>query len=165
MILNLADIIESPPFVLVAAPVAAFDDLRWTLRHEHPAVDVRMLRGHACHSKDSLFNEITATLQFPLYFGRNWDALLDLLRDHVGLNGERLILCIADADHILLHADHYGEAFWAILKQCATEGNPPLHIVLHVDNSTPVYEYRRMRFLERLQAIPIQPVEFGLSRP
>ncbi len=162
MMLNLVELITVQPFALIAAPGAEFDEFRWNARGGGPLYDVRMLRGHACHSKDSLFDELTAALQLPLYFGRNWDALLDLLREQAGLYGEGLILCIADADHVLLHADRYGDPFWEVLKQRTTEGNPLLRIVLHIDNSTPVYEYRQMRFLERLNAVSIAPAERSL---
>jgi RNAse (barnase) inhibitor barstar len=32
-------------------------------------------------SKDKLLNELSRTLNFPDYFGNNWDALFDCLRD------------------------------------------------------------------------------------
>ena len=43
---------------------------------------VLALRGTACTSNASLFQELAAVLQFPLYFGHNWAALHDCLYDH-----------------------------------------------------------------------------------
>lgn len=42
---------------------------------------VRVVRGDKMRSGDALFNEVGAALQFPPYFGENWDALDECLCD------------------------------------------------------------------------------------
>lgn len=42
----------------------------------HAVVD-----GRACRTRAAFFEEVARVLRFPDYFGRNWDALTDSLRD------------------------------------------------------------------------------------
>jgi len=42
---------------------------------------VRVVRGHKCRTRQALFDEFSAALQFPWYFGENWDAFGDCLSD------------------------------------------------------------------------------------
>ncbi|GAA2107631.1 barstar family protein [Actinomadura alba] len=37
--------------------------------------------GRACRTRAAFFTEVARVLRFPAYFGRNWDALADCLRD------------------------------------------------------------------------------------
>ncbi|MER6951840.1 barstar family protein [Nonomuraea sp. NPDC000554] len=40
-----------------------------------------ILDGRACRTRAAFFEEVARALRFPDYFGRNWDALADSLRD------------------------------------------------------------------------------------
>jgi RNAse (barnase) inhibitor barstar len=37
--------------------------------------------GRRCRTRAAFFTEVARVLRFPDYFGRNWDALTDCLRD------------------------------------------------------------------------------------
>lgn len=39
------------------------------------------IRGKRCQSDETFFHEISASFQFPEYFGENWNALHDCLCD------------------------------------------------------------------------------------
>ncbi|MFN0136082.1 MAG: barstar family protein [Phycisphaerae bacterium] len=54
----------------------------WPVAHEDARrVLVRYLRGSAVRDTHALFSEYSAAMQFPYYFGRNWDAFNDCLCD------------------------------------------------------------------------------------
>lgn len=55
-------------------------------------------------TKDKLLNALAETLQFPDYFGFNWDALNDCLKDFHWL-GQRRILLIHEDPTLLTRED------------------------------------------------------------
>ena len=42
---------------------------------------ISYLRGKRCKTVDDFFREVSASLQFPWYFGNNWPAFDDCVRD------------------------------------------------------------------------------------
>ncbi|MEV4002522.1 barstar family protein [Actinomadura sp. NPDC049753] len=56
--------------------------------------------GHACRTRVAFFREAARALGFPDYFGHNWDAFLDCLRDL-----QRPALTVAHADELLAEED------------------------------------------------------------
>lgn len=65
------------------------------------AKTARIVRGQRCRSKDRLFQEIASALQFPHYFGENWDALEECLGDLGWIDSDHLTLLITNADKLL----------------------------------------------------------------
>lgn len=66
--------------------------------------EVRLVRGSRCRTTTALMNEFSAALQFPLYFGHNWAAFDECMRD-VGewmLGAESLTVVIAEAAQLLI---------------------------------------------------------------
>jgi hypothetical protein len=53
--------------------------VRWLTVTSDPAPAV--IDGRACRTRAAFFEEVARALEFPSYFGRNWDALNDSLRD------------------------------------------------------------------------------------
>ncbi|EFV13058.1 barstar family protein [Segniliparus rugosus] len=64
--------------ILVGEP-ATFDSSASLLAAEGNIV--RFIRGDKAATKQALFDEFAAALQFPFHFGHNWDALSDSLTD------------------------------------------------------------------------------------
>jgi RNAse (barnase) inhibitor barstar len=48
----------------------------------------------------SLFSALATTLRFPNYFGKNWDAVLDLLRDFSWIHERDILIVHADVPAI-----------------------------------------------------------------
>ncbi|ROO85633.1 barstar (barnase inhibitor) [Actinocorallia herbida] len=66
------------------------------------------LDGRACCTRAAFFTEAARALPLPPYFGRNWDALYDSLRDLTPR-----ALTVTDAEHLL--ADEPPAQFAALL--------------------------------------------------
>jgi len=57
------------------------DRIVWKLQADKISGAVRVIRGKKCGSKAALLDEVGAALQFPPYFGENWDALDECITD------------------------------------------------------------------------------------
>jgi hypothetical protein len=92
-----------PPYLhlLVAMPSTACN-LMWSWqRTDAKRVVVRALRGHKMRKTAGLFDECAAALQFPYYFGENWDALDECLGDLEWLEADAYVIVITTAQHVL----------------------------------------------------------------
>jgi RNAse (barnase) inhibitor barstar len=64
---------------------------------------VRVIRGHKGRSERALFDEVAAALQFPPYFGENWDALDECVTDLEWLPARvGYVLYVLRADEVLV---------------------------------------------------------------
>ncbi|GGK94294.1 hypothetical protein Sme01_57030 [Sphaerisporangium melleum] len=55
--------------------------------------------GRACRTRAAFFEEVARALRLPGYFGRNWDALTDSLRD--ATRAGPVALVVQHAEHLL----------------------------------------------------------------
>src|SRR5581483_57294 len=87
----------------------------------------RTIRGRKSRTKPSLFDESAAALQFPHYFGENWDAFNDCINHLVWLGAEAYVLLITNSIH-LLEAEPRQETatFLQILESAAREWSKPV---------------------------------------
>ncbi len=91
------------PFLhlLVTSDSDAFN-LAWSFqRTGKPGCVARVLRGHKAATTQGFFDEIAAALQFPPYFGENWNALDECLTDLEWLPAEAYILVVIQAARLL----------------------------------------------------------------
>jgi len=92
----------SPHQHLLVATPSETCDLAWSLQATRGRqAAVRIVRGSKGRTTPDLFDEIAAALQFPYYFGENWDALDECLADLVWLVGDAYILFFTDAHRLL----------------------------------------------------------------
>src|SRR5258708_36947570 len=61
----------------------------------------RVVRGHKARTAAALFDEFAAALQFPCYFGENWDAFDECLTDLTWLPAEAYVLLIVQSIQLL----------------------------------------------------------------
>ena len=85
-------------------------------------------------SKDTLLHALYQSCQFPAYFGFNWDALEDFLKDFSWLIAEAYILMFQDYAVLKERAPEVAETFLSITHDVAetrkTSGRKPLKLVL-----------------------------------
>lgn len=68
---------------------------------EQGNVAVCVTHGDHCRTRTRLFDEWAAAMRFPSYFGHNWGALHDCIRDMMWLPAQSYIFVIAGADRLL----------------------------------------------------------------
>ncbi|RUS23551.1 hypothetical protein BC938DRAFT_474966 [Jimgerdemannia flammicorona] len=71
-------------------------------------------------SKEDLLGTLAKELEFPSYFGRNWDALVDCLRDYYSYSTQT-----PGADQAVIAHTGFPEnisgTYWGVLADCLTE--------------------------------------------
>jgi len=141
--MKLADLLEpGAPFVAQwIADADASSTALWTLRGQDAAskVFIGVLRGKRMRNREGLFDQFGALLQFPDYFGENWDAFLDCMRDLSWLRADGLVLVLWDAASVLADADPKALDILIDIFEDAggssagdeADAGIPFHIVLH----------------------------------
>ena len=76
---------------------------------------LRVIKGAKCQTTAGLLTECARALNFPDYFGHNWDALEECLTDLEWLPAKGYILLITDAAHVLANDEAEYETFLEIL--------------------------------------------------
>lgn len=62
---------------------------------------LKSLKGTKCKTPAALFSEFAKVLEFPDYFGHNWDALEECLADLEWMPAKGYVLLLSDAEQIL----------------------------------------------------------------
>ena len=109
-------------FILCVGTAQEFCSAVYTLQHEKsPTTIVRLLRGKNMTSTTALFNEFAAALQFPCYFGNNWNAFDECIADLEWLAGEAYIIAIVDAPSVLRDQSAELDVFARIVRSVTKE--------------------------------------------
>lgn len=104
------------------------------------------LDGECCRTEIDFHNEISNSLRFPDYYGRNLDSLFDCLSDLEWIMNENIILHISNFELILSDEpdkSYYQEAllllFYDLCSFSADEQNsdvPPKNLFIFINNHT-----------------------------
>ena len=103
----------------------------------------RVLAGAHCRNTNGLFDEMARALEFPDYFGHNWDAVEECLADLEWLPAKGYVLLFTDAQLILPDDEEEFATFLEVLSdageawgsgQAGREGKRPVpfHTLLTV---------------------------------
>jgi RNAse (barnase) inhibitor barstar len=77
---------------------------------------LKVIKGRRCKTPANLFAEFAQALEFPDYFGHNWDAMEECLADLEWLPAKGYVLLITNAGDVLPdNAEEY-ETFLEILR-------------------------------------------------
>ncbi|MGH9526411.1 MAG: barstar family protein [Terriglobales bacterium] len=98
---------------------------------------LRTVRGGKMRTRREALDEMAAALQFPWYFGENWDALDECMQDLEWLGAKHVVIAVGDASELLADApERDRETFAGVMKRAARERNGgavlSLHAVLQV---------------------------------
>jgi len=90
-------------------------------------VVVRFLRGRKMHSLDGLDNEFAAAMQFPWYYGENWPAFDECLKDLSWISAEVYLLFIYHSNEVLVAEDkEQFSVFIRILQEIGEDWSKPM---------------------------------------
>lgn len=106
-------------------------------------VDVRIVRGSRCENERDFFREWAAALQFPYYFGHNWDAFNECLNDLEWIRADRLLIALSSVENVLVDDQERWETVLKRLRNASrSPGVPPEHA-----RDEPVEGPRLVRFV------------------
>jgi hypothetical protein len=77
---------------------------------------VRLIHGKKCGTAAGIFNEFARALEFPDYFGHNWDGLEECLADLEWLPAKGYVVLITDAHWVLPDDEEEYETLLEILS-------------------------------------------------
>jgi RNAse (barnase) inhibitor barstar len=118
--------VKGPWLHLVTSTAAAAQDAARGLERNIPGLAARQIRGSKARTVAALFDEISAALQFPIYFGENWDAFHDCLADLSWLRAQAVVLVFTDAGHLLDQAtEAHVKNFAGVLNETVKDWNQP----------------------------------------
>jgi len=104
---------------------------------------LRVIKGAKCQTTVGLLTECARALDFPDYFGHNWDALEECLADLEWLPAKGYVLLITDAGCVLPDDEAEYETFLEILRDAGeawgsgqagmdTQRPTPFHVLFAV---------------------------------
>src|SRR5687767_9260567 len=70
-----------------------------------PDCAIRRVRGRKSSGLQEFMNEAGAALQFPYYFGENWDAFVECIQELSGIRETRVLVVIEGADAALVSSE------------------------------------------------------------
>jgi len=80
---------------------------------------VKVLRGRKCRNGTGLFAELAEVLEFPDYFGHDWDALEECLADLEWLPAKGYVLVFTEAELIAADDEDEFATFVEVLNDAA----------------------------------------------
>lgn len=104
---------------------------------------LRVVQGKKCTTPAGVFNEFARALEFPDYFGHNWDALEECLADLEWLPARGYVVLITDAQSVIPDDDEEYETLLEILSdageawskgQTADGRRAPFHVFFGVSH-------------------------------
>ncbi len=156
--------IEKPWILFLETKKGDFDDLLINFRNEQNVNNVAvLLRGGKMRDVNGLFNEFSSALQFPSYFGENWNAFHECVNDLGWMPADNYVLGINDVQELLMDAAEEDlRAFFDLLEEtCDAWSKPldldeewgrkgkPFHVILQYERENkPVIEKRFSAFMK-----------------
>jgi len=108
---------------------------------------LRLVQGKKCTSPTGVFNEFARALEFPDYFGHNWDALEECLADLEWLPAKGYVVLITEAQAVIPDDEEEYETLLEVLNdageawskgQTTTGRRAPFHVFFAVSRQEKV---------------------------
>jgi len=96
---------DGPALAVLAAIPHTVANYLTAWKPAHPEWNIVRIRGKKSADDAHFFDEAAAALQFPYYFGENWDAVWDCITDLNWLRGLSYLLVFDSADYLLTESN------------------------------------------------------------
>jgi len=110
---------------LVLSEAAQADDELAAAQSERQGRAVRVIRGWKCESRSDLHSEVGAALQFPPYYGENFDAMDECLHDLSWMPADSYLIVVLDVERVLPDDDAGLKSFLSCLSEAARVWDEP----------------------------------------
>ena len=119
---------RAPYLHVLGANISEVTDFALALpKYSRLRVIVRFLRGKKMASLSSLYDEFGAALQFPYYFGENWDAFSECITDLEWIPADVYVLVITDSQSVLAEeSDEQLAVLTKLLEEAGSEWSHPV---------------------------------------
>lgn len=118
---------NAPYLHIVGANIPEVTDFAWSLKNSRLRVAVRFLRGKKMVTLPTLYDEFAAALQFPYYFGENWNAFSECITDLEWIPADVYVLVITHAKDLLAEeSEDQLEALTNLLEEAGCEWSKPV---------------------------------------
>lgn len=87
---------------------------------------VAIVQGRRMRTLDRTNQELAAALQFPSYYGENWNAFFECIRDLSWLGDVGLVLLVTDAANVLQDEEDGPEPLWECLVDARAAWRHPV---------------------------------------
>lgn len=166
----LAEAIEPPWCFWSDESLELVNRVFWPSDSRNSRLSIRWLDGKRMQTPDQMLDEMDAALQFPWYFGRNWNAVIDCLRDTdweargsyiLLVRNSELVGCQAPDDEL----QHLVGVFSTVGQQLTEEFEEsydqlrrptPFHVLFHVESAAS--EQWQVRLAAEAIEIPKLPI-------
>lgn len=131
-------------------PIELLARVFWQYDPRNLQLSIRWLNGERMRTADALWGELCAALQFPHWFGWNWNAAIDCLREAGWESRRSYIILVRNADCVLID-DHEAGALAHLagvfsqvagnlaeqVQESFDERRPPtpFHVVFHAEGA------------------------------
>ncbi len=107
---------EQPVFLLGQAEA---DRFVYSLQCNLEGGSVRVIRGWKCSHYEALHNEVGAALQFPDYYGENWDAMDECITDLAWVPADCYLIYLPKVEEVLPNDEKGFGIFLSVLSDAA----------------------------------------------
>ena len=91
--------INDSPIILMLQDEA--DKLVFSLQCNPDGGAVKVIRGWKCSNYEALHNEVAAALQFPNYYGENWNAMDECITDLDWMPADWYLIYVSTIEDVL----------------------------------------------------------------
>ncbi|OBF33036.1 hypothetical protein A5724_20670 [Mycobacterium sp. ACS1612] len=111
---------DGPAISVLAATPSTLADHLMAWMPAHPEWDILRVRGTKSSNKKEFFDEVGAAVQFPYYFGENWDASWDCITELSWLKGSSFLIVFDSAEYLLTQSNQDFEILLRMLDDASS---------------------------------------------